>query len=70
MHLIDTSDAVVRQLKRQLESLAKSSQSDRQGSIVFISSKHDTTLLDMAQDLLSSDLSGHVIKSKLLGDVQ
>lgn len=70
MHLIDTSDAVVRQLKRQLESLAKSSQSDCQGSIVFISSKHDTTLLDMAQDLLSSDLSGHVVKSKLLGDVQ
>lgn len=70
MHLIDTSDAVVRQLKRQLESLAKSSPSSHQGAIMFISSKDASSLLNMAQDLLSSDLSGHIVKSKQLGDVQ
>ena len=70
MQLIDTSDAVVRQLKRQLESLEKSSQSELQGSVIFISSKNETSLLAMAQDLLSSDLSGHIVKSKQLGDMQ
>ena len=68
MHLIDTSDAVVRQLKRQLETLAKSSQRDFQGSITFISSKNEALLLGMAQDLLSSDLTEYVVKSKPLGD--
>lgn len=70
MQLIDTSDAVVRQLKRQLNSLEKSPEADLQGSIVFISSKNGMSLLEMAKDLLSSDLSGHIVKSKLLGDVQ
>lgn len=70
IHLIDTSDAVVRQLKRQLESLVKPSQGKQQGSIVFISSKNEASLLSMAQDLLSSDLSGHTVKFKQLGDVQ
>jgi glutamate racemase len=70
MQLIDTSDAVVRQLKRQLESIEKSTQGDLQGSVVFISSKNGASLLEMAKDLLSSDLSGHVVRSKLLGDLQ
>jgi len=70
MHLIDTSDAVVRQLKRQLEPLEKSSQNNSQSSVLFISSKDQNLLLDMAQDLLSSDLSAHIIKSKQLGDLQ
>ena len=70
MQLIDTSDAVVRQLKRQLEPLEKSTQGDIQGSVVFISSKNEALLLEMAKDLLSSDLSSYIIKSKLLGDMQ
>ena len=70
VRLIDTSDAVIRQLKRQLDSLDKLSESSHQGAIVFISSKDEASLLNMAQDLLSSDLSGHIIKSKQLGDVQ
>lgn len=70
MQLIDTSDAVVRQLKRQLESLAKTNQSNLRGSVVFISSKNEAMLLDMAKDLLSTDLSGHLVKSKFLGDMQ
>jgi glutamate racemase len=70
MHLIDTSEAVVRQLKRQLEPLEISSQNNSQSSVIFISSKDQNLLLDMAQDLLSSDLSGHIIKSKQLGDMQ
>jgi glutamate racemase len=70
MQLIDTSDAVVRQLKRQLESLSKSSQDDFQGSVTFISSKNEVLLLAMAQDLLSSDLSRHIVHSKQLDNVQ
>ena len=70
MQLIDTSDAVVRQLKRQLETLEKSSQRDLQGSILFISSKDGASLLEMAKDLLSSDLNEHLVESKLLGNVQ
>ena len=70
IRLIDTSDAVIRQLKRQLDSLDKLSENSHQGAIVFISSKDEASLLNMAQDLLSSDLSGHIIKSKQLGDVQ
>jgi len=70
MHLIDTSDAVIRQLKRQLETFAALSGSDPRGSILFISTKNEALLLGMAKDLLSSDLSGYIVKSKLLGDVQ
>lgn len=70
MQLIDTSDAVVRQLKRQLEAITKSRQTDLQGSVLFISSKNDALLLGMARDLLSSDLSRHTVKSRLLGDAQ
>ena len=69
MRLIDTSDAVVRQLKRQLESLAISSQGDLQGSVTFISSKNEVLLLAMAQDLLTSDLSKHFVSSKQLDNV-
>jgi glutamate racemase len=67
--LIDTSDAVVRQLKRQLEALDQHSASSELGSVSFISSKNETSLLAMAKDLLSSDLNLHSIHSSLLGDV-
>lgn len=69
--LIDTSDAVVRQLKRQLE-LHTSSIYDSMhlGSVCFISSKDDAALLAMAQDLMRSDLNTHSVSSKLLGHLE
>lgn len=70
VNLIDTSDAVIRQLKRRLDTLTKFNGRDLQSSILFISSKNEALLLGMAKDLLSSDLSGYVVKSKLLGNVQ
>jgi glutamate racemase len=67
--LIDTSDAVVRQLKRQLEALGHGSDSGEYGSVLLISSKDEASLLAMAKDLLSSDLNLHAIHSGFLGDV-
>jgi glutamate racemase len=64
--LIDTSDAVVRQLGRQLESLGLNSDAEELGSITFISSKNEASLLAMAQDLLSSDLNLHSIHTEFL----
>ena len=68
--LIDTSEAVVRQLKRQLENKETVHPEDTCGSVVFISSKDEVTLLRMAQELMSSDLSTHAISAKYLGDLQ
>jgi glutamate racemase len=67
--LIDTSDAVVKQLKRQLETLGQNSHSEERGSVMLISSKNEASLLVMAKDLLSSDLNLHSVHSALLGDV-
>jgi glutamate racemase len=67
--LIDTSDAVVRQLKRVLEALPEESNSVQHGSVLFVSSKNAVSLLAMAKDLLSSDLNLHATHCALLGDV-
>ena len=67
--LIDTSDAVVRQLKRQLESLDHNAGSGERGSVTLISSKNEALLLAMAKDLLSSDLNLHSIHAELLSDL-
>jgi len=67
--LIDTSDAVVKQLGRQLEILGLNPDSGERGSVTFISSKNEASLLVMAKDLLSSDLNLHTTSSALLGDV-
>ena len=67
--LIDTSDAVVRQLKRKLEALGHNSDSGEYGSVLLISSKDEASLLAMAIDLLSSDLNLHSIHSAFLGDM-
>ncbi|APB98980.1 glutamate racemase [Polynucleobacter asymbioticus] len=67
--LIDTSDAVVRQLKRQLELLQKLSTKKDVGSVTFISSKNEDLLLSMASDLLSCDLSLHAVTTQPLGDI-
>lgn len=67
--LIDTSDAVVRQLKRVLEALPQDNHSVKRGSVLFISSKNEASLLAMSKDLLTSDLNEYAIDSALLGEV-
>ena len=70
--LIDTSEAVVRQLKRQLEQLVFDDMSAIQdhGSVNFVSSKDDAVLLQMAQDLMHSDLEMHKVRSQMLGNIR
>ena len=68
--LIDTSDAVVRQLRRQLDSLQKENSSKDFGSVTFMSSKNEELLLSMAQDLMSADLTSHQVDAKILGEVK
>jgi glutamate racemase len=68
--LIDTSDAVVRQLKRQLDSLPKESAGKDFGSILFLSSKNEKLLLSMAQELMSADLTSHAVDANILGEVK
>ena len=68
--LIDTSDAVVRQLKRQLESLKKESSAKHYGFVLFLSSKNEASLLLMAQELMSADLSSHSVEARILGEVR
>ena len=68
--LIDTSDAVVRQLKRQLDTIKENNHPQKHGSVLFISSKDEVSLLSLAKDLLSSDLQLYLVNSKLLSHVQ
>jgi glutamate racemase len=70
--LIDTSEAVVRQLKRQLEQLASDSKAvvQEHGFVNFVSSKDDAVLLQMAQDLMHSDLEMHEVRSQMLGNIR
>ena len=67
--LIDTSDAVIKQLERQLETLGLNPDSGERGSITFMSSKNEASLLAMAKDLLSSNLNLHTTITASLGDV-
>ena len=66
INLIDTSDAVVRQLKRRLEAQATNLADGKCGSIRFISSKDAELLHHMAQELMQSDLDEHAIESQLV----
>lgn len=68
--LIDTSDAVVRQLKRQLENLQQENGDKKFGSVLFLSSKDQESLLSMAQDLMSADLNAHLVDARILGEVR
>lgn len=67
IRLIDTSDAVVRQLKRQLETLKLPINDKQHGTIAFISTKDGDSLLRMAQDLLASNLDQHLVTAKTSG---
>jgi glutamate racemase len=68
--LIDTSDAVVKQLKRQLDTLKHSSVSSEFGQVLLLSSKNENLLLSMAQDLMSADLASHAVEAHILGNVR
>jgi len=39
------------------------------GTVMFISSKDESSLLAMAKDLMFSDLQSHSISSKQLGEI-
>lgn len=71
--LIDTGEAVVKQLKRQLEALALNqtdsaiSNASQYGAVHFFSSKDEHALLKMAQDLMLTDLKKHRVSSAQLG---
>jgi glutamate racemase len=73
--LIDTSEAVVKQLKRQLEALAlnqadsANNDSSQYGAVHFFSSKDEQALLKMAQDLMHTDLKNHRVSTSHLGSV-
>jgi glutamate racemase len=66
INLIDTSEAVVRQLKRKLESQEKHLDHEESGSIKFISSKDAQKLHHMARELMQSDLDEHSIQSQVV----
>ena len=68
--LIDTSEAVIRQLKRQLESLSKENAQQEFGSLLFLSSKDENSLLLMAKNLLSINLTSHAVEARILGEVK
>lgn len=65
INLIDTSEAVVRQLKRKLENAHPAAKGEHHGGIKFISSKDAQALLNMSQELMQSDLSQHALEWQL-----
>ena len=67
--LIDTSEAVVRQLKRQMEANSIPQVNDQSRALTFVSSKDERSLLLMAHDLILSDMSAYEIRAELLGDI-
>ena len=69
INLIDTSEAVVRQLKRQLEANAMTRANYQELELTFVSSKDERSLLAMAKDLILSDMTSHRIHAKLLGEM-
>lgn len=70
INLIDTSEAVVRQLKRQLELKEKSSRAAQSFTLTFMSSKDELSLLSMANELMASDMSSHKVQAKLLSSIR
>ncbi|SNX29380.1 glutamate racemase [Polynucleobacter meluiroseus] len=62
--LIDTSEAVVRQLKRQLELQQQTIEREHHGKITFLSSKDESSLLTLAKELMHADLHLHSIQAR------
>ena len=67
--IIDTSEAVVKQLKRQLEAKAVPDSKHGKRQLTFISSKDEQSLLAMANELMYSDMHSHHIQAKFLGNI-
>ena len=67
--IIDTSEAVVKQLKRQLEIKAVPNSKNGKQQLTFISSKDEHSLLAMAKELIYSDMQSHHIQAKFLGNI-
>jgi len=67
--IIDTSEAVVRQLKRQLEANPIPGAKLDHQQLTFISSRDERSLLAMAHELMLSDMRSHHIEAKLLGAI-
>ena len=67
--IIDTSEAVVKQLKRQLEAKAVPDSKHDKQQLTFISSKDEQSLLAMANELMYSDMHSHHIQAKFLGNI-
>ena len=68
--IIDTSEAVVRQLKRQLDLKPAPLLRNKTGAVLFVSSKDESSLLNMAKELMTSDLSSYQVLAKHLGGMQ
>lgn len=67
--IIDTSEAVVKQLKRQLEIKAVPNSKNGKQQLTFISSKDEQSLLAMANELIYSDMQSHHVQAKFLGNI-
>lgn len=70
INLIDTSEAVVRQLSKQLALKNNAAARNDVSSVTFISSKDAGTLLQMAHDLMSINLKLHDLDSRMLSGVR
>jgi glutamate racemase len=70
INLIDTSEAVVRQLRRQLEQQDPAAQVEQTFTLTFISSKDEMSLLNMANELMTSDMTSHRIEAKSLSSIR
>jgi glutamate racemase len=67
--IIDTSEAVVKQLKRQLEATVVLNAKHGKQQLTFISSKDEHSLLAMANELIYSDMQSHHVQAKFLGNI-
>ena len=65
--LIDTSEAVIRQLGKRLPQTATAQKENRLGMLTLVSSSNGTTLLKMTRDLITSDLKMYSICEHTIG---
>ncbi len=65
--LIDTSEAVIRQLGKRLPQTATVQKENRLGMLTLVSSSNGTTLLKMTRDLITSDLKMYSICEHTIG---
>ena len=68
--LIDTSEAVIRQLGRQLPQTANSQKENRSRSLMLLSSANGAMLLKMTRDLITCDLKMYSISEHTIGAIR